>query len=226
MAFIDEVSSETEYQEQQAALINSFVEQPSEQEEELIIPQEENEEENFEEEEGEDEQETVVNTVDEDILKRQIEKDLKKKYLSQVSIKAKEADRYKQELDLMKQSFDPESLTTVEKVVEAKMYEKELARLAEVEYKNFLKANPDAKNVMEWVKEIKDDFPSMSWERAYKNYLIDNDLPIVTNTKTNTTSSLHWSIPSKVANPPKFDWMTENEQRQRAMAEMNRMLWN
>ncbi|MCI0500340.1 MAG: hypothetical protein L0Y61_01160, partial [Epsilonproteobacteria bacterium] len=158
--------SDADYQAAQEEILSNLdndTEIKTETEETVV--QQEQEVDNFEEET--EELPTQTPTINEEELRKQIEKDLKKKYLSQVSMKAKEADRYRQELEVIKNNFDEDSLTTVEKVVEAKLYEQELNRLEKVEFNNFLKLNPEAKQNLADIQEIKNDFPNMSWERAY-----------------------------------------------------------
>lgn len=211
--------TEEEYRAAQDALISqisSWEETLLQEQEEQVSLEEEGE---TQEEEQVAEEQTTPPVVDEDAIRKQIEKEMKKKYISQVSIKDKEAKRLQEELNILKQWFSDDGwLDVVDKLIEAKIAQKEIKQLEEIEKKSFLNEYKEANAFLNEIEEIKADFPNMSWERAYQNWKLDN--PERAGSKKSNNTPLSGTVPSSVSSVKATDAMSNDELRAAAMKEL------
>ena len=139
-------------------------------------------------------------TKTEDEIRKEVEREMKHKYLSQVSIKSREADEAKaklaeleQERDEKKYLYDNGEATAedyIESMVEAKLQKQEISKqerkineLNDYEKQDFISKNADAKTYLSKLDEIKNDNPNLSWHAVNTLYLaLNNPESLVKNT--------------------------------------------
>jgi hypothetical protein len=103
------------------------------------------------------------------------EKELKKKYLSQVNKKDKELKELQVQLEELKKGKPIEDLETIEKIVQSKILEAERIRIDEKEKNSLFRSNPDLETYRNSIEQIKKEYPTMSWEAAKRFYFSLND---------------------------------------------------
>lgn len=147
-----------------------------------------------------------VQNIDIDEERAKIEKEMRKKYLSQVSKKDKELKEALERIETLKGNYDESSLDDIEAILDYKLAKKERASLAEKEEKIFYSNNPEAKSYKEDIDAIIDKNPSLSYEFVY------NGLLGVNGKGQNTQSSQNLNIggqPPKAINNPQQDYTKE-----------------
>ena len=135
-------------------------------------PQEEAPETDTEDELGEEaETETETTAKSEAEIRKEVERELKKKYYSKLNKEQKRLAEIEAELKAATEGYDPESLDVMRKMAQAETQAREVSKIAKMEEQKFLKTyNPTAQE-LEAVREIREDYPSMSWEAARNFHL-------------------------------------------------------
>lgn len=156
-------------------------------------------------------------------IRKEVERELKKKYLSQVNKKDKELQATKEQLDSLKAAwYDDDSIEAVRKIVKAELMQESMTKLEITEKNNFIKKfNPD-KTELKQVEEIKADFPSMSWEAARKFYYA-NEKPEALIKPKSPNLWISWDVPKEISDWPKVDEQAEFIKK--VMAEANWAAW-
>jgi exonuclease VII large subunit len=138
----------------------------------------------------------TLNKVQEELERK--EKELKKKYLSQVNKKDKELKELQVQLEELKKGKPIEDLETIEKIVQSKILEAERIRIDEKEKNSLFRSNPDLETYRNSIEQIKKEYPTMSWEAAKRFYFSLNDEVIQ---PWPSNKNLNWNISERVIAP-------------------------
>lgn len=137
-----------------------------------------------------DEQEDLQKQIDEKLNER--ERELKKKYLSQVSKKDKELKDLQAKLEEIKSTKPQEEFEAIEKIVENKLLEKEKARIEEKEKNSLFKNNPNLETHRTEIEAIKADYPTMSWDAARRFYFSLQADDVASSSNSVSVNKLDW----------------------------------
>ena len=134
-----------------------------------------------EEDEEASESETTAETEkapekSEEQIRKEVEKEMKRKYYSKINQNQKLLEEAKAEVERLKSAgYDTEQIDAIKAIVRAETQEKELSKIEQSELKNFQKKYAPDSETLWAIKEIVNDFPSMSYEAARMLYLAQNN---------------------------------------------------
>lgn len=87
------------------------------------------------------------------------EKELKKRYLSEISRLKKDNDSRKSGMQEKLSQYDSDSLSAIEELVEVKLQDKAIRDLEAKEERNFFKKNEEAGSIRQEIEAIRDEIP-------------------------------------------------------------------